>query len=54
MGEQEEEGCRVGATGDGDEDGVAIVKEFVPTDEAADTALESGPQWCAALLFSTG
>ena len=51
MGEQEEEGCRVGAAGDGDEDGIAIVKEIVLADEALDTALESRPQWCAALSF---
>ncbi len=44
MGEQEEEGCRVGAAGDGDEDGIAIVKEIVPADEAMDTALKGRPQ----------
>ena len=53
MGKQEEEGCGVGAAGDSDEDGIAIVKEIVPADEAVDTALESRLQWCAVLLFST-
>ena len=54
MGEQEEEGCRVGAAGDGDEDGIAIVKEIVPADEAVDAALESRSQWRATPLFPTG
>ena len=53
MGEQEEEGCRVGATGDSDEDGVAIVKEIVPTDEAVDAALKGRRLWCAVFLFAT-